>query len=124
LFGLLLFLLGPALVVLQFRLHHLGMIWYVPGLATLGVLLMILSVRQRPGRWRTVGLGLAAVLCGLEWYVLAVETRTPAYTGPAKPEHELPVFSTTLADGKEFTNNDLKDKDGKRTVLVFFRGRW
>ena len=55
--GVLLFVLGPALYIVQFKLKHLGfMPWYVPLLATLGVAVMVLSVAQRRGILRTVGL--------------------------------------------------------------------
>ena len=62
------------------------------------------------------------LLCGFEWFALAVGSRSPAYAGPATPGHKVPSFSSTLADGKPFTEKDLET--GTRTALVFYRGRW
>jgi hypothetical protein len=124
LIGVLLVFLGPAILyVVQFRMYHLKTPWYVPILASVGVLLMAVSVWQRRGIWRSVGLVLAVVVCGFEWYGLLVAFKLPSYAGPAKPEHKIPAFTTALAKkGESFTNKDLAT--GKRTVLVFFRGRW
>src|ERR1700688_3704789 len=83
LLGVLLFILGPALYVIQFRLDHLATPWYVPILATIGVLFMLISARQRRGVARIAGVLLLALFCGFEWFMLLVGTRTPLYTGPA-----------------------------------------
>jgi hypothetical protein len=121
--GVLLFVLGPALYVVQFKLKHLGVMpWYVALLATLGVAVMVLSVAQRRGILRFLGLALFASLCAGEWFVLLVGARTPAYTGPARPGEKLPAFTASFADGASFTPKDLEG--GQRTALVFFRGRW
>jgi hypothetical protein len=118
----LLFLLGPAIYILLFRMHHLWTPWYAPILATVGVLLMVVSVRQRWGIVRAVGLFLLALICGLEWFMVLVGSSTPLYTGPAKVGRQLPAFTTTLASGQAFSEKDLEN--GTSTVLVFFRGRW
>jgi hypothetical protein len=120
--GLLLFVLGPVLYAVQVSLKHLWMPWYLPLLSSIGVVLMIASVRQRWGALRIAGATLFAVLCGAEWYMLLVAAKTPLYTGPAQPGRKIPEFAATLADGTAFTNKDLEN--GQRTVLVFFRGRW
>lgn len=120
--GVLLFIVGPALYVWQFSLGHLWMPWYVLVLASLGVLLMIMSVWRRPGIVRIAGLLVFVLLCGLEWFVLLEATKTPLYTGPAQPGRKLPEFAAALADGTAFTSLDLEK--GIPTVLVFFRGRW
>ena len=120
--GILLFLLGPAAYVVQFRLKHLGAPWYVPILASAGAALMIASVWRRRGVVRTIVLVLFAVVCGLEWQVLLVGSRSPVYTGPAQPGRKVPQFTATLADGRPFSESDLET--GISTVLVFFRGRW
>jgi hypothetical protein len=122
LLGVLLFILGPALYVIQFRLHHLATPWYVPILATIGVLFLLISARQRRGLMRIVGLLFLALVCGLEWFMLVVATNTPPYSGPAQVGRPLPAFATTLADGTAFSNTDLEK--GAPTVLLFFRGRW
>src|SRR5437870_1750326 len=88
--GVLLFVVGPALYIVQFNLKHLGfMPWYVPLLATLGVAVMVLSVAQRRGILRTVGLALFTLLCAAEWLVLLVVAKTPVYTGPVRPGEKL-----------------------------------
>jgi hypothetical protein len=121
--GILLFVLGPALYVVQFKLGHLGMMpWYLPLLATVGVAVMVLSVAQRRGILRSVGLGLFALLCAAEWFLLLVGTKTPPYTGPARPGEKLPAFAASFAGGSSFTDKDLEG--GSRTALVFNRGRW
>ena len=123
LIGVLLFLLGPAIYVVQLWLSHLGTTpWYMPILATVAVLLMAVSVWRRRGIVRWAGLILFVVLCALAWFHLLVGTRTPLYTGPAQASHKVPAFATTLADGSAFTDKDLEK--GMPTVLLFFRGRW
>ncbi|HEV3116966.1 MAG TPA: hypothetical protein VGY58_07945 [Gemmataceae bacterium] len=49
-------------------------------------------------------------------------TRTPSYTGPARPGEKLPAFAANLGGGSSFTEKDLEG--GSRTALIFFRGRW
>ncbi len=120
--GALLFLVGPVIYFFQLHAQRLAMPWYLPALATAGVLCMAASVAQRRGVLRTVGLVLFLVLCGTEWVVLGILSRTPAYVGPGQPGCKLPEFAATSADGQPFSNSDLED--GRRTVLVFFRGRW
>ena len=119
--GVLLFLLGPAIYVVQVIMGQLGMPWHVPVLAAVGVLFMAGSVLQRPGVWRSVGLVVFALLCGLEWFFVLVVAKTPPYEGPQVSD-KVPVFTATYADGRAFTNKDLED--GKPTVLLFYRGHW
>jgi uncharacterized membrane protein YhhN len=120
--GALLFLLGPVIYIVEFSLKHLGMPWYIPIMATVGVLFMAMSVMQRWGIFRTLGLIVFALLCAGEWFALVAGTKTPAYTGPAQAGNKLPSFATKLADGSAFTEKNLEG--GQRTALVFFRGRW
>jgi hypothetical protein len=122
LIGFLLVVAGPVIYVVQMQLQNLAMPWYVPGLATLGVLCMALSVKQRRGVWRIVGLALFGLLCGLEWQFLISQSKTPPYAGPDRPGRKVSEFAAAFADGKKFSNADLED--GQRTALVFFRGRW
>jgi hypothetical protein len=119
--GIVLFLLGPAAVFVQFQMHIHTTPYYVPILATLGVALMGISLLQLGGVLRGVGLLLFLGVCGLEWYMLLVLMRTPEYAGPAVGQ-KIPAFATTLADGATFSNDDLAK--GQRTVLVFYRGHW
>ncbi len=120
--GVVLFLAGPVVYSQRFNAGDLRMPWYLPILSTVGVALMALSVYQRRGIIRIAALVFFVLVCALEWFFMLVATRTPAYAGPAQPGHDIPVFATTLADGKPFTSGDLHN--GKRTVLVFNRGRW
>jgi hypothetical protein len=120
--GVLLFLLGPIIYVFQFRANVLTTPWYVPLLATLGVLLAIIAVVQRWSIVRAAGLVLLVLVCGLEWFMILVATRTPPYAGPAAVGRQIPAFVTTLPDGAEFSDKDLAK--GTPIVLVFFRGRW
>src|SRR5258708_7462428 len=120
--GILLFIVGPALYFIQFRMKHLFVPWYVPILATAGVGLMGGSLWRRRGIGRAIALVLFAVLCGLEWTMLAVGMKTPLYTGPAQPGRQLPVFAASRADGTSFTEKDLQK--GSSAILLFFRGRW
>jgi hypothetical protein len=122
LIGVVLFFVGPLIYYIQFRLRHLGVPWYAPVLATLGVVFLVVSVIQHGGVLRIAGLVLLTLLCGLEWFVLLVGSKTPLYTGPAAAGRPVPAFVTTLADGKPFSSKDLEK--GTPTVLLFFRGRW
>jgi hypothetical protein len=122
LIGVACFVLGPVIYTVQLRSGSLVLPWHLPALATFGALCMALSAWQRPGVLRVVGLAVFSLLCGLEWFVFGVATRTPAYTGPAQVGTKLPAFAATYADGRAFTNKTLAD--GNRSVVVFFRGRW
>jgi hypothetical protein len=122
LLGVLLFLLGPIIYAVQFNMKRLTTPWYVPILATVGVLFMILSVRRRRGILRISGLVLFVLFCGYEWFTMLVTTRVPAYTGPAQSGQPIPAFTATLANGRPFTATDLRN--GTPTVLLFFRGHW
>ena len=120
--GVFLFLLGPAIYVAEILLGRLGTPWHVPILATLGVFLMAVSVEQRRGVVRALGLVLFVLLCGLEWLIVVALLKTPEYVGPAQPGEKIPPFSAVYADGKAFSNKELED--GGRTVLLFYRGHW
>ncbi len=120
--GILLFLVGPPIYVVEFRLGRLGVPWYVPLLASAGLALMTASVWRRRGAVRIFLLALFTLVCGLEWFVLAAGTKSPPYAGPAQPGRTVPEFSAKLADGTPFTDQDLRQ--GRSTVLLFFRGRW
>jgi hypothetical protein len=120
--GVLLFLLGPVLYVVQLRSKNLGAPWFVPILASVGAALMIVSLWRRRGVVRAILLVLFTIVCGFEWFMLAVGFRTPAYTGPAQPGRKIPAFTAMLASGEPLTDKDLEK--GASTVLLFFRGRW
>jgi 4-amino-4-deoxy-L-arabinose transferase-like glycosyltransferase len=120
--GVLLFVLGPPVYVVQFQSKLLFAPWYVPIMASIGVGLMVAAVWSRRGMARTIGAVLFGLVCGLEWFMLGVGTATPLYSGPAEAGRTVPEFSATRADGKPFTETDLKR--GNPTVVLFFRGRW
>jgi hypothetical protein len=121
--GILACLLGPVLFFTAlFGLKHLATPWYSPVLATLGVFLLVVSLVRRRSIPRVIALVLVAAFAGLQWYFLAVLFKLPAYEGPARAGQPIPAFSTTFADGRPFTEEDLRD--GSRHVMVFFRGRW
>ena len=122
LMGGLLFIIGPALYFVQIQMRNWAVPWYMPGLATLGVLLMAISVWQRRGIVRPIGLALFVLICGFEWFALLVATRTPEYVGPAQPGRQVPEFSARLASGSAFTDKDLAQ--GNKSLLLFYRGRW
>jgi hypothetical protein len=115
-------LLGVAGAVAQFSLKYLFVPWYTPALATLGALLLLVAVARRRSVLRVTALVLVAALAGLQWFVLVSLVKLPGYDGPAQPGRQLPAFRTTLADGRPFTEADLRG--GSRHVLTFFRGRW
>lgn len=122
LLGVGLFVLGPAIYAFQLHAKHLVVPWHVPLLATAGVVCMLASVWQRRGVLRGVGALVFFTVCALEWLLVGIVFKTPAYTGPAQPGRKLPAFQAALANGTPFTERDLEQ--GTPTVLVFFRGRW
>src|SRR5260370_16457337 len=79
LLGVLLFVLGPAIYFVQFSLGHLDMPWHLPVLAAVGVLFMAGSVLQRRGVWRSLGLVLFALFCGLDCDLFLSLSNTPPY---------------------------------------------
>jgi hypothetical protein len=95
--------------------------WYMPGLASLGVVLMVFALTRCRTVWRFLGLGVLVLLAGAEWYFLLALT-LPPYSGPVAKDKAFPDFATRLADGAPFARKDLEGPD--RTVMVFFRGRW
>jgi hypothetical protein len=91
-------------------------------LATGGVLFILLALARSRSIWRWIALVLCTLLAALEWVTLLVLMNTPAYTGPVKPGQPFPAFTTTLADGSTFNQDNLKGD--QNTVLVFYRGHW
>jgi hypothetical protein len=115
--------LGPALLFSQLKLKQLFMEWwYAPALATLAAVLLLAAVARRRSIPRVTALVLVAAFAGLQWFIFGALLKLPSYEGPAKPGEQFPAFSATLADGRPFTDADLRD--GSRHAMVFFRGRW
>jgi hypothetical protein len=110
-----------AYVVQLVSLHRLTSPWYVPIAATLGVLLVVVSLWQRRTIWRILALPFVVLLAVWVWVMLLIEP-LPPYTGPVAAGQPFPAFATVRADATPFTQRDLEgDQDN---VLVFFRGRW
>ena len=120
--GMITFLLGPLLFLVQLQLRQFILPWYVPLLGTLGLILMLASVLRRRGWVRILLLGGFSVVCGFQWYFLTVKSKVLIYAGPVQVGEKLPVFSTKRADGTAFGNAFLEN--GQTSVLVFFRGCW
>jgi hypothetical protein len=122
LLGVLAALAGLAIYAAQLYANILTAPWYVPILATLGLVLLVAALVRSRSIWRWLALLLITFVVAAEWFALLVLLSLPAYTGPVKAGEPFPAFSTTLADGSNFDQDSLKgDRD---TVMVFFRGRW
>lgn len=120
--GIVIFVGALAAYVFQtLVLKQLATPWYVPIMGTIAVLFMLGAVVRRRSFVRIAALAFFALLMGLEWFYLVV-TRTPQYTGPARAGANVPAFAASFADGAAFTDDTLRQ--GKPTLLVFFRGRW
>lgn len=115
-------LLGLVLAVVQFGLKIVFVPWYSPILATVGAVLLLLSIASRRSVARVVALLLVTAFAGLQWYFLVSMMKLPEYKGPAQPGKRLPSFQAMFANGRSFTEADLAD--GSRRVMTFFRGRW
>src|SRR5262245_46313679 len=121
LLGIGLAVLGVVAYVVQVSLQRLILPWYMPALALLGVVLVILSLWQRRTFWRVLALLMVVLLLGAELAFLYA-VRLPPYTGPIAVGRPFPEFEAKQADGTPFTQNDLTSD--QHHVLVFFRGRW
>jgi hypothetical protein len=119
--GILLCPLAIALTFVQLGMNHLATPWYLPALTTLGALLLLASVVQRRSVPRLAALVLVAAFAGLQWFFIVWLAKLPEYQGPTQGQ-PIPAFTASRADGRSFTDADLQD--GRKRVLVFFRGRW
>jgi FtsH-binding integral membrane protein len=121
LLGVGLAVLGVAGYVVQISLQRLMAPWYMPVLATLGGVLVIISLREKRTFWRVFAVVGVGLLAAGEWGIL-LAFRLPAYTGPITVGRSFPAFETSQADGTLFTQSKLTGD--RNSVLVFFRGRW
>jgi hypothetical protein len=126
--GRLFLLLGPGLALLgivsyvgQVWLKRLTVPWYMPILATLGVVLVVIALLERRNlsRWLVL---VAVVLVAVAEWVLLYGMRLPPYAGPITVGRPFPAFKTSRPDGTPFTERDLAGAGN--SVLVIFRGRW
>ncbi len=67
LLGLGLAVLGVVAYVVQISLERLMAPWYMPALASLGVVLVVMSVLERRTAWRGFALLAVVLLAGAEW---------------------------------------------------------
>jgi len=121
LLGLGLAVLGVVAYVVQFSFHRLTTPWYMPTLASLGVILVVVSLFERRTVWRLCALLAVVLLTGCELAFLYA-LRLPPYTGPITVGRPFPAFEARRADGTPFTQGNLAGD--RNNVLVFFRGRW
>jgi hypothetical protein len=121
LLGLSLAVLGVGAFAVQMSLKRLMAPWYMPALALLGVILVVISLVERRTVWRALALFAVVLLAGAELAFLYA-VRLPAYTGPIAVGRPFPAFETLRADGTSFSQRDLAGD--RNNVLVFFRGRW
>ena len=120
--GILLPFVGIAIYAFQIQAKVLRSPWYIPILATAGLLLIILALLQSRSVIRWLFAVFFTLFAAMLWVVFGVLMNVPEYTGPVKVEQPFPNFSTTFADGSAFTQDNLKGS--QNTVMVFFRGRW
>ncbi len=113
--------LGPVAYAVQISLQRLMAPWYMPILSTVGVLLVLKSMKRRRTVGRVVALIAIVLLTGAEWGFLYA-LRLPAYIGPVAVGRPFPAFVARRADGTAFTQRDLAGE--QNSALVFFRGRW
>jgi hypothetical protein len=119
--GLALAALGVVAYVVQLSLERLTVPWYMPALALLGVVLVVISLVERRTVWRLLALSAVVLLTGAE-LALFYALRLPPYTGPIAVGRVFPAFEAKRADGAPFTQHDLTGD--RNNALVFFRGRW
>src|SRR5438874_7913496 len=106
LLGLGLAVLGVVAYVVQISLQRLMLPWYMPALALLGIVLVVMSLWQRRTVWRVLALLAVVLLAGAELAVLHA-MRLPPYAGPIAVGRPFPAFEAKQADGTPFTQNDL-----------------
>ncbi|HEY7309963.1 MAG TPA: hypothetical protein VH643_11440 [Gemmataceae bacterium] len=121
LLGIAVAVLGVIAYVVQIKAQRLTAPWYVPIAATIGLLLVVVSLWRGRTVWRALVLVLLVLFAGAAWAFM-LTARLPPYTGPIAVERPFPAFATERADGTPFTQQDLKGE--QTSVMVFFRGRW
>jgi FtsH-binding integral membrane protein len=119
--GLGLAVLGVVAYVAQLSLQRLMAPWYMPILASVGVVLVIISLWERRTLWRVLALVAVVGLASAESAILYA-LRLPPYTGPIAVGRPFPTFEAKRANGTPFTERDLAGDNNN--VLVVFRGRW
>jgi hypothetical protein len=111
-----------AYMVLLGKAELLHIPWYAPVFASVGAVLVFLSILQKRTLWRLLGLLLVVGLAGLEWWFLLSYTKLPQYQGPLAAGRAFPAFEAKTAAGQPFTQQQfISDQP---TLLIFFRGHW
>jgi hypothetical protein len=113
--------LGVAVYVVQISLGRLAIPWYMPALAIVGSVLVVISLVQRRTLWRAVAVVVVGLLASAQVAFLLM-VRLPPYTGPIAVGQPFPAFETSRASGASFGQRDLAGD--RKNVLIFFRGRW
>jgi hypothetical protein len=121
LLGLGLAVMGVVAYIVQVSLERLIIPWYMPALGLLGVVLVVVSLRERRTVWRVLALLVVVLLTGAELAFLYA-VRLPPYTGPIAVGQPFPAFEARRSEGTPFTHRDLAGD--QNNVFVFFRGRW
>src|SRR6516162_3441210 len=106
--GLTLPFIALGVYIVQFQQHIFAMPWYVPAAAVIGLVALAITVWQRPSVVRIAGLLLIALFCAGQAFFLFSISKLPAYSGPIHAGESIPAFHTTLADGRAFSDGDLK----------------
>jgi hypothetical protein len=120
--GVLLALAGVAIYYFQLGANVLITPWYMPTLATAGVVFIVLALVRSRSVWRWAAVVLCTLFAAAQWVMLLVVLAAPPYTGSVKAGQPFPEFTTTLADGSTFNQDRLKGD--QNTVMVFYRGHW
>src|SRR5262245_61352539 len=86
--GMLTALAGVAIFMVQFNAAILKTPWYMPILATVGMVLIFASLKQQRTAARWIAAGLFTLFAGFQWFAMLVMMKLPAYVGPAKVGQE------------------------------------
>src|SRR5689334_13258845 len=89
--GLGLAVLGIAVYAIQLSTRSLMAPWYMPCLATVGVVFVAVALWQARSVWRILALLLTLLLAGAEWAFL-LASRLPSYSGPVAAGQAFPNF--------------------------------
>jgi hypothetical protein len=115
-------IIGVVAYMVQMIAGRLTTPWYAPALATLGALLILVSLLRRFTVLRILALLPIGALAAFEWWLILLGSAQPAYSGPVAQGKPFPEFTAARADGTTFTQEQLKGEQD--TVMVFFRGHW
>ena len=104
--------------------YELGILftaWYLPALCTIGFAAVLLATVKGRGKLRVAGAVFIGLIAVGSW-LSVVPYALPAYEGTTTAGTAFPEFSAELARGGTLTAADLRK--GKKSVVLFYRGRW